>query len=496
MTQGPTPGRPLRRVVILGGGVAGWVTAAALSRALPAGRYEIALVESGGEDRSLSPFGPAEASLPSLGALHRELGIDEDEALRRARGCFSLGIACTGWARPGVSYFLPFGDTGAALGSVAFHQLAGRVRAEGRAVRLADYSLAALAAQAGRFTRPVEDLRSVLSSFSYGLHLLGEGYARFLEEHAPGVARHAGLFSRAELGEDGAIAALLLEGGGRVAADLFIDCSGPVGLLIDGALGTGFESWKQWLPCNRAASFLREDPGAQEPYSHAAADGAGWRRHIPLQGLRAETRFWSSAFLRDDQAPTIAFEQGRRALFWNRNCIAIGASAATLEPLQPSALHLVRTAIARLVSLFPEQADAPVEAAEYNRLAIGEAERIRDYLIARYKTNGRVGEPFWDACRAMDVPEPLAYRLDLYRSRGSVVLYDEETFEAGDWIMMLDEQGVRPRRYDPLADAIPAQQIDRHFARIREVLIDAVRPMPTHSAYLARHCAAREEAPA
>ncbi|MDP8993473.1 MAG: tryptophan 7-halogenase [Pseudomonadota bacterium] len=494
-----------RKVVIVGGGVAGWMAAAALARALPVPHYAVTLVETAGEDRSLGCFGPAEASLPSIRRWHSRLGIDEDELVGTAGGSFTLGIAFSGWSRPGHAWFAPFGEIGATLGSVPFHHLAARLRASGQRLRLADFSLAAIAAQTGRFARPAEDPSSVLSSYSYGLHLPRCGYREFLQQVAlrAGAALVPGPFSRAELADDGRIAAVVLEDGARVEGDLFIDCSGPHASLIEGALATGFESWRRWLPCDRAAEFLCQAGAAPVPYSHNAAQGGGWSRTVPLQGRTGEAFVYCSAFVPEEAAQAQAlgglsgpaqserrssFEPGRRRLLWNRNCIAIGAAAALLEPIHPTSLHLVHSALERLIALFPEDADAPAEAAEFNRLGIAELERLRDFAILPYKLNGRVGEPFWDACRAMEVPDSLGYKIELYRSRGRVPLYDGDMFEEADWVALLDEQGVRPRRYDVMADRVPPEYLYRHMARVRELVLKGAASLPPHGEYLRRHC--------
>ncbi|MFN3945828.1 MAG: tryptophan halogenase family protein [Allosphingosinicella sp.] len=490
-----------REIVIVGAGAAGAMAGAALARTLPRGRYSIRIVSTADD---ADPFDCAAASLPALSAFHDRIGIDEDALLAEAGGAFSLGTAFTGWSTPGRTYFLPFGDTGAPLGSVAFHHLAARLRAAGRPVRLADHSLAAITAQAGRFARPAGDPRSPLSTLAYGLHLPRAAYARFLIARAlgDGAELTGARFAGAELAADGRIAAVRLDSGERVAGDLFLDCSGPAGLLIGGALGTGFESWRRWLPCTRTLELIAQATTPPAPYAHVEALSGGWRRTVPLRERTGHLLAWSgemdapmAAELRRGAGRIVAeretaIEPGRRAAPWTRNCIALGAAAAVLEPLGGIGLHLVHSALARLVSLFPRDGDAPLEAAEYNRQTIEEMERARDFVILRYKTNGRVGEPLWDQCRAMDVPEPLARKIVLYQSRGRVPMYDGETFDRPDWIATLDEHGVRPRRYDPLADAIPAVQVERHVARLRELILGAVATLPSHADYLRRHVGA------
>ncbi len=499
-----------QRVVIVGGGIAGWTAAAALGRALPGGRYSIVLVDTDGPDDSIGGFGPAEPMLPASRECHLRFSPDEDALLCAAGGTFGLGVAYSGWGSEGPAYFAPFGDVGAPIDAVPFRHLAARLRHEGRNVRLADYSLAAIAAQISRFARPLEDSRSVLSTYSYGLHLSRSDCSAFWRKQAEqaGVTCTGVRFAGAELGAAGEIAAVRLDSGARVAGDLFLDCSGSRALLIDGALGTGFESWREWLPCDRALELACESGAPPAPYVHVAAHPAGWRRTVPIQDGIGECFVYHSADLEDQHAhdqlhagllgrPLSAprmtqFEAGRRRLAWNRNCIALGAAATTLEPLACTGLHLVLTAVQRLVEFFPHDPDGPAEASEYNRLTVNEHERLRDFLILRYKANGRRGQAFWDRCRHTEVPDSLARKIDLYRSRGRVLLYDEETFEEGEWSSLFDELGIEPRRHDALADAVPAERIDRHLKRLREIILAAAAGLPAHGDYVRALCRSAE----
>lgn len=499
--KSPPPAPQIRKLVIVGGGVDGWMTAAALSRAT-AGLISITLVEDGQPAEGLAPFGPAEASLPSLRHYHKLLQANEALLTGAGSASFGLGIVFSGWGDPDRSYIQPFGEVGAAIGPVAFHQLAARLRAEGREVRLADYSLAALCAQAGRFAHPATDERSVLATYDYGLHIDRLGYARALRSVAErlGALTIAGSVRSVERGEGGEIAALLLDDGRRIEGDFFADCSGPSARLIGQELGSRFASWSQWLPCDSVLSAECPGPDVPDLYTHAAAHPAGWRRTVPLQNRRGESFVYCSDHLGDEAAEGTflnaagasaglahsRFRSGRRERAWIGNCVAIGAAAGVLEPLDSTSLHLVQQGIARLIALFPGAPHAPREAAEYNRLTGLALERARDLAILHYKANGRRGEPLWDRCREMEVPESLGRKIELYRSRGRIPLYDEELFEEREWVTIFDGQGIRPRRYDPLADGIPADQLERHLARLREIMIGAAKSMPPHGEYLRR----------
>ncbi|MDB5703405.1 MAG: Tryptophan halogenase [Sphingomonas bacterium] len=490
-------------VAILGGTVAGWMAAATLARRLPRQRYRVVIVETAQDGDGLGDFGTTLTALPSIRPFHESLGIDENLLLRAARGSFALGVAFAGWAARDTAAFLPFGAVGAPLGPAAFHQLLTRLRQEGRSIRATDYSIAAIAAQAGRFARPSGDARSVLSQYAYGLHIDSWGYLAAMrataEAHGARVA--AAPFQRALRGGSGDIAALELATGEIVSALLFVDATGASALLSGAALGVGFESWRHWLPCNQAIAARVPDPSDPPPFGQVEALASGWRSMTPLAGDVGQLSCTSSAFdvtdgvegpgIRSGEAPhRIAFENGRRIAPWHRNCVAIGAAACVLEPLHPVALQLVQSALARLVTLFPNAAEAPVEAGEYNRMTINEAESARDFLIAQYATNGRTGEVFWDAVRSAPPPEHLAYKLALFASAGRMPMYDDEVFEEADWIALLDAQNVRPRRHDALAGGVPIERIEQHLARLREAIIAGVKTMPPHGEYLRRAHAA------
>lgn len=494
----------IETVTVLGGSVAGWMAAAALARRLPRHLYRVMVIETERDGDGLGDFGTTLTAMPSARLFHESLGIDEALLLRASRGSFALGVAFSGMATRDSSSFLPFGAIGAPLGPVGFHQLLTRLRQQGRTVRPADYSIAAIAAQAGRFARPSADERSVLSQFSYGLHLDAWGYLAALRAtaEAHGARAAAAPFARALQGESGDIVGIELANREIVPVMLAIDATGAAALLSGGALGVGFESWRHWLPCDQTAATRVVDPDDPLPFGHVEGLATGWRSETPLAGEAGRLVCWSSVFGDADTARDalgvgdgpdphmVAFENGRLALPWHRNVVAIGAAACVLEPLHPVALHLVQSALARLVMLFPASAQAPVEAAEYNRLTINEMERARDFLIAHYATNKRAGDPFWEAVLTSTPPEYVLYKLQMFASGGRMPMFDEEMFEEEDWIALLDAQGLHPRRHDALSGAIPVDRIEQHLAQLREAIIAGVKTMPPHGDYLRRAHAA------
>jgi tryptophan 7-halogenase len=476
---------PIDRIVIAGGGVAGWMTASALARATPC---TVTVVDAGGQDISLGYPSHAEPTLPSIVAFFDNSGMNEDQFLRTAHGSFTLGRALSGWGGAGQPGFHPYGDMGASIGPVAFHQLATHLRGKGETVNLANYTIAALCAQTGRFSRPPADARSVLSTMDYGIHVELRGLVAALRSDALacGAVAQDGEVLGAEMTDTGLIEAVVTTDNHRIKGDLFIDCTGAPGALIAGMLGVRYESWAHWLPCDRIASTLHPTAQTPAPFTHVDAQRGGWQRFVALQDFECETRCYQSAYSDDDPAAT-PLASGRRAAPWVANCIAIGGAAAVVDPLASTSLHLIQSAISRLIRLFPHDRTAPIEAIEYNQHSVQEIECARDFAIAHYKLNGRRGEPFWDACRAMAVPDRLGHKIALYQSCGRTALHDGEVFEDNDWIALFDALGVRPHRCDALVNGIAGDAIDAHFTRLRDVMLKAVASVPPHSDYIRQH---------
>ena len=502
-----TPGGPIRQVVILGGGTAGWMTAAALVRALGAA-CEIVLIElEGGEMEDTGVLAGFESTLPGIRAFNALLGLDEHAVARATRATAKLGTEFVDWSRPGRSYVHPLGEFGGAMEGVAFHHHWLRLATDPATGRLEDYALAAVAGRLGRFARPSDDPGSVLSTMNYALHLDVSAYVQGLRAYAEarGVRTLQGRFGGLKRAGDGLIQALRLQDGREVEGELFIDCSGAAGLLVEKELGVPYQDWREWLPCDRIAWTQAPSPVAPATLTSAAANRGGWRWRVPLQDGAGHANLFASRRVSEDEAagrlvsrlPDAApprverFRSGRRAHPWTGNCVAIGLSAACAEPLEGTGLHLVQSAVTKLLALFPSRNFAPAD--EYNRVVGEELDRIRDLLILHYKANRRRGEPLWDACRTMPVPEPLAHKIRMFESRGHVPLYDEETFEETGWVSVLIGQEVLPRRRHPFADRIPEAELRGRLGRMRALIRDAAERMPVGQSFAGR-LAGREQA--
>lgn len=493
-----------RNLVIVGGGTAGWMTAALFSKMFGS-TLKIILVESD----AIATIGVGEATIPPIQIFNDALKFDENDFIRRTQGTIKLGIEFQGWGKPGERYMHAFGSIGHPHGLSPFLHYYLRARESGFGGSLWDYSINDIAARAGKFARLDRIEGTPLPGLNYAFHFDAGLYARFLRDYAErnGVERREGTITNVELnGETGFIEAVVLESGIKVTGDLFVDCSGFRALLIGDALGTGYVDWSHWLPCDRAIAVQSENVGAPRPYTQSIAHAAGWQWRIPLQHRTGNGHVFCSASMSEDEATaillenlegpriieprTIRFKTGRREQFWVKNCVAIGLSSGFLEPLESTSIHLIQSAAVKLANLFPDAGFDPAYVAEYNRQVITEFEGIRDFIILHYHANQRPDSPFWAACRDMAVPESLSRRIDLFRRTGRLFREQNELFHEVGWMQVLIGQNIAPATYDHMADALPESDLRQFLCDLRTLMNGAVEKMPTHADWLARNCAA------
>jgi tryptophan halogenase len=488
-------GARIRDLLVAGGSIAGWMTAAILARSLPQKLYTVRVLEPANAEPDLETIG-AVATLPLIRGAHEALGLNEAALVRHAEAAFSFGAEFSGWPRQGGHYFRPFSAFGAPLDGIAFHHLWQRMRHAGGAGELEDYSLAATAARLGRFALPARDPSSVLSTLDYGYHLDGVAYARLLRATAEqaGAVRIEGDIAGAEQrGSDGAIEAIVLADGTRLSADFFFDCTGARAALIGEALAVPYQNWSHWLPCDRAVAARSVDCDAL-PYLSADAVDAGWQWRIPLRAGTDSGLVYASAHISDDEAAAaiggsirgVSFKSGRRAAFWSRNCIAIGGAACTIDPLEPSALQIIQRGAAEFLQLMPYKNEDGGEADEYNRLMIETVERMRDLVILHYKLNARGNSDLWRACASMTLPDILAEKVALFENQARVLELDEELFPDSAWVATYFGQGLTPRTYHALADDLDKAEVRDRLATMRKVMRAAAEAMPPQRALLDR----------
>ncbi len=495
-----SPSRAIQHVVIVGGGSAGWMTAAALSNTLTSKRCTVTLIESD----EIGIVGVGEATIPPIKVLNQTMGLDEAEFLRRTQGTIKLGIQFVDWARQGRSYFHQFGPHGVQFDFAPLHQFWLKHRHEPEMPTIDEFSMAWAAASRGRFDKPTQDPRLITSHFDYAYHFDAGLYARFLREVSEkrGVQRVEGKIVDVSLrAGDGFVESITLQDGRSITGDLFIDCSGFRGLLIEDALKTGYDDWSHWLPCNRAMAVPCESAGEPLPYTRSTAREAGWQWRIPLQHRIGNGYVYCSDFMGDDEAASLLlqrldgkalaeprplrFTTGRRKKLWNRNVIALGLASGFLEPLESTALHLVQSGISKLLALWPDRDFDPSVAAEYNRLSGLEFERVRDFIVLHYKLTQRVDSPLWRQAAAMSIPDSLQYKIDQFRRYGRIVVDGADLFGPASWLAVHLGQLNDPERYDPLLDQ---RAVDgKHFLRQQhQAMVHSAERMPTHMEALQR----------
>ena len=490
--------RRIRTIVIVGGGTAGWMAAASLSKSLASLGVQLRLIESGRVD----PIGVGEATIPPIMEFIRQLGIDEGDLVREIKATYKLGIGYREWTRAGHFYFHPFGPAGPGIGNIPFQAYWLKMLLEGKAGRLEEYSIQATAALRGRFARPVHAPNTPLNKITYALHFDAGRFARYLRGYAEarGVLRTEGHVRHVSVrGADGFVDSVTLESGESVGADLFIDCSGFQGLLIEGALHTGYQDWSQWLPCDRAMLVHSERSAAPNPYTLVTARDAGWQWQIPLQHRDGNGYIYSGEFGADDDARALLlanlsgralsepvalrFRPGRRRAAWNRNVVALGLAAGFLEPLEATSIHLIQRGIAMLLRFFPDRDFAAADVDRYNRVLESDFAGVRDFLLMHYSQTERAG-PFWQHCREIPLTDSLREKIELFRSHGRILREEAELFPVLSWLSVMVGQNIIPRRYDPLVDGLDSRRIQTRLEELRTAVRDSVEAMPPHWDYI------------
>jgi len=499
--------RRIGRVVIVGGGTAGWMCAAFLSKILPKGQARLTLIESD----EIGTVGVGEATVPSLMTFNRMLGLDENDFVRSTQATFKLGIEFVDWKALGQRYLHPFGNHGRDTPEFKFLQLWLRLRQSG--IEAADdigaYNVNTLAATLGRFARPSGEAAWPFSALRYAFHFDAALYARYLRRYAEGrgaVRQEGRIVEVLQRADDGFIEGVVLQDGRRLEGDLFIDCSGFRGLLIEETLKAGYEDWSRYLPCDRAVAVPCALTGAPDPFTRATADKAGWRWRIPLQHRMGNGYVYCSDHISDEAARAqllakleggglaeprfLRFKAGHRKRLWVKNCIAVGLAGGFIEPLESTSIHLIQTGLLRLATLFPDKGFAQADIDEFNRSSVREYAHVRDFIILHYKATSRDDSDFWLRQRDMDIPDSLAHRIALFQSKGRIFRQHEELFSDDSWLAVFLGQGIIPSGYDPLVDVLALEDIRRNLAGLRAAMVKTAEALPTHQAFIDRACKA------
>jgi tryptophan halogenase len=500
----------LKTICILGGGTAGWMTAAALSHKFKSLPITLRLVESD----EIGIVGVGEATLPHIRSFNSALNISEAELMKATEATFKLGIEFVDWGRIGDRYIHPFGDFGPVVNGIPFYHYWLRARALGDTTRLAEYSFPIMLAEMGRFRHPDTDHSRIESTFGYAYQFDASRYARFLRRYseANGVTRTEGkVVGVQQHPESGFVESVTLDRGETIAADLFVDCTGFRGLLIEQTLATGYEDWSRWLPCNRAVAIPCETRGPLTPFTRATARQAGWQWRIPLQHRVGNGHVYCSDFISDDEATQVLlanlegaalaapnqlrFLTGRRRRLWNKNVVAIGLSAGFLEPLESTSIHLIQEGITELIQLLPDKGFEPSDADEYNRRMNLNFERVRDFLLLHYVATQREDSEMWRHFRALELPDSLQEKIAAWETRGYIIKYEFGVFLPPSWIAVMLGQNLVPRGYDRRADAAPADVLRRNVAAIRSDTLRAAQNSPDHYAFIRHIGGASESSP-
>jgi tryptophan 7-halogenase len=502
----------IEQIVIVGGGTAGWMAASALSHIFRGSGKKITLIES----EEIGTVGVGEATIPELIKFLAMLNIAEADFMRATQATFKLGIEFVDWLRPRHRYFHPFGVYGMDMEGISFHHFWLKGLAAGKTAPLEDYCITWQAGKTGRFAHPSGPPTSPLSNMNYAYHFDAVKFAHFLRKFSEGngVMRCEGkVVDIAQDGESGNIRSVKLEDGREFAGDLFIDCTGFYGLLIEKTLKSGYDDWSQWLPCNSAVAVPSAKApghnGALRPYTKSTARDAGWQWNIPLQNRTGNGYVYSNAHITDDVAADtllanldgepignvrqLRFVTGKRRQIWKNNCVAIGLSSGFLEPLESTSIHLIQSALTKLITLFPKTGDDAINRRLFNRLLDQEFVTIRDFLVLHYNATERGGTTFWDYVRNMDVPDFLTEKRELFTHSAQVFREDNEIFTEPSWLAVMTGQGIMPQNFHPIANVLSDEENTYRLQTISETIARAAASLPRHEEFIAGYCRASAE---
>jgi tryptophan 7-halogenase len=496
----------IKKVLIVGGGTSGWMTAAVLLHSLGKS-YQIQLIESD----EISTVGVGEATIPSIINFNSLIGIDENDFMKETQATFKLGIQFRNWGNRGESYIHGFGSMGQDTGVVDFHHYWLKMYHQGKVDRLDDYSINLLACETNKFMRANTDIpNSPIADIRHAFHFDAGLYAKYLRSYSEklGVVRTEGKIVSVQTNHDsGFVTSVTMENGDRHFADLFVDCSGFRGLLIEQTLSTGYDDWSRWLPCNSALAVPCESVSPLVPYTRSTAHSAGWQWRIPLQSRIGNGHVFCNNFMSEDEATAhllnnldgralaeprlIKFVTGKRKKMWNKNVVAIGLASGFMEPLESTSIHLIQQGAIRLVEFFPNQGFNQADINEFNRQSDTEFEQIRDFIILHYKATQRTDSDFWNYCRTMDIPDTLKSKIELFASNGRIFRDNNELFGESSWLQVMFGQGIKPAGYHPLTDNVAPDKIEKMVVQVKQVMHAVVNRMPTHETFIAQNCKAR-----
>lgn len=495
---------PIKKIVIVGGGTAGWIAAATISNIFKNTDLNIELVES--ED--IGVIGVGEATIPPLISILNSLGVDLIDFIKETQASFKLGIQFEDWHTKGEKYFHPFGTVGKSIDGYDFFQCWLKSKAEGDVTPLMAHSPESVLSEKGKFFLPFEAKGTPLERAFYALHIDSALAGKYLRNYAEklGVIRTEGKVEQVTQTSDGSIESIILASGQTLSGDFFIDCSGFRGLLIEQTLQAGYDSWDEYLPCNRAVTVQTKNVGETNPFTISKAQEAGWMWRIPLQHRTGNGYVFCDKYLTDEEATktlleniegeaimqprVIPFTTGIRNKSWDKNCLSLGLAQGFIEPLESTAIHLVSKTIAYFIRMFPTKKIDQTLIDEYNRRVRADYEEIRDFLVLHYCTTQRDDTEFWRWCKDMKIPEKLQKKIDFFKSSGGLIPGTEELFQPTSWYAVFDGMKVEPESYNPTMDTWDYQKLKSIMDKGKQGLIDVADKQPSHDQFLKQYCQA------